>query len=338
MRIDIAGFGRAGRDLAHDRLMEICELADDLGYGGIWFNEFHFQPVPQAHPSTLLLASAVLARTRRLRVGTSIVVLPLYHPLLLAEMVAQLHWQSGGRFDLGIGRGTHPDTLVRLGICPSETRTRFEEAFKILTNALYDTATIGTGMCWPPSGAPVGPLLKDQCVPIYIGGATDETIGFAARNALPLLLSLEPPEAAQCATYHRIIAAEGLADRSAESSLSRFVFVARTRSEAERLFKDRYAALHQRRIDAARRAGRDLSRIGSPDLHRFREAQAIVGTPEDCIMQIATLKARSGIGSLRLVFNGNGAFETEEAVDEMRLFGESAFASFRQTGFGASNC
>ncbi|WP_198662623.1 LLM class flavin-dependent oxidoreductase [Primorskyibacter marinus] len=305
--------------------MEICDLADDLGFGGIWFNEFHFHSEPQAYPSTLLLASAVLARTRRLRVGTSLVVLPLYHPLLLAEMIAQLHWQSGGRFDLGIGRGTHPDTLARLGISPSETRTRFEEAFAILTNALYGTVTIGSGKPWPPSSAPVGPLLKDQRIPIYIGGSTDETIGFAARNTLPLLLSLEPPEAAQCATYRRIITTEGLTDRSAESSLSRFVFVARTRSEAQRLLADRYAALHQRRIDAARRAGRDLSRIGPPDLHSFREAQAIVGTPVDCVSQIASLKARSGVGSLRLVFNGNGAFDTEEAVDEMRLFGEAAF-------------
>lgn len=325
MRIDIAGFGRGGRDLPHEKLMEICELAEDLGFGGIWFNEFHFQTTPQAYPSTLLLASAVLARTRRLRVGTSLVVLPLYHPLLLAEMVAQLHWQSGGRFDLGIGRGTHPDTLVRLGIGASETRTRFEEAFTILTNALYDTATIGSGMSWPPSGGPVGPLLNDERVPIYIGGSTDETIVFAARNALPLLLSLEPPETAQCETYRRIIATEGLTDRSASSSLSRFVFVARTRPEAQRLLTERYAALHQRRIDAALRAGRDLSRIGPPDLHRFREAQAVVGTPEDCIRQIASLKARFGVGSLRLVFNGNGAFDTEGAVDEMRLFGEAAF-------------
>ncbi|WP_050528434.1 LLM class flavin-dependent oxidoreductase [Pseudorhodobacter aquimaris] len=325
MRIDIAGFGRGGRDLPHDRLIEICELADYLGFGGIWFNEFHFQPEPQAYPSTLLLASAVLARTRRLRVGTSLLVLPLYHPLLLAEMVAQLHWQSDGRFDLGIGRGTHPDTLSRLGINPSQTRIRFEEAFSILTNALYDTATITTGMSWPPSDGPVGPLLKDQPIPIYVGGSTDETIGFAARNALPLLLSLEPPEAAQCAIYRRIIADEGLKDCMPCSSLSRFMFVARTRPQAERLLKNRYAALYQRRIDAARRAGRDPRRIGPPDLHRFRETQAIVGTPDDCTMQIATLKARTNIGALRLVFNGNGAFETEEAMDEMRLFAEAAF-------------
>ncbi|MFW9327030.1 LLM class flavin-dependent oxidoreductase, partial [Glaesserella parasuis] len=58
-----------------------------------------------------LLAAAVLARTERLRVGTSVLVLPLHHPLMLAEEIAQLDLQSAGRIDVGVGRGTEPAAL-----------------------------------------------------------------------------------------------------------------------------------------------------------------------------------------------------------------------------------
>ncbi|MFP3442855.1 LLM class flavin-dependent oxidoreductase, partial [Pantoea sp. SIMBA_133] len=80
------------------------------GFDGIWFNEFHFSRDTLPYPSTLLLGADILARTERLRFGTSILVLPLYHPLLLAEQIAQLDFQSGGRVDVGIGRGTDPST------------------------------------------------------------------------------------------------------------------------------------------------------------------------------------------------------------------------------------
>lgn len=329
MRIDIAGFARGAPDMPHERLMQVCERADALGYGGIWFNEFHFQPTPQAYPSTLLLASAALARTKALRVGTSIVVLPLYHPLMLAEMVAQLHWQSGGRFDLGIGRGTHPDTLRCLGIAPEDTRRLFESAYDVLTSALYSVATIEADSPWPASDTPVGPLLAGQNVPIYVGGSTEETIGFAAKHALPLLLSLEPPETAQCAVYSQTIKRDSLVDRSAEFSLSRFAFVARSKSAAETLMTERYDLFYRRRIDAAQRAGRDITRIGPPDLDRFRDTQAIVGTPDECAEQIAALGAKHGISSIRLVFNGNGALDDEIAINEMSLLGKDTLPHFR---------
>ena len=108
MRVDLAGFTRGAKRLDHGAVLDFCARMDRLGYDGIWFNEFHFQQPPDPYPSTLLLAAGIFARTERMRVGTSILVLPLYHPFLLAEQIAQLHWQSGGRFDLGIGRGTFP--------------------------------------------------------------------------------------------------------------------------------------------------------------------------------------------------------------------------------------
>lgn len=324
MRIDIAGFGRTDRTVAHEKLLSLCEQADRLGFSGIWFNEFHFQPVPQAYPSTLLLASAVLARTEKLRVGTSILVTPLYHPLPLAEMAAQLHWQSGGRFDLGIGRGTHPSTFDILGIDQQEIPKRFANSYELMQRAFYQQVIIPKGMPWAPTDVPVGPLVASGEIPIYLAGTSIETLTFGAANRLPLLLSLQPPEDLQLKRYNAIIKECGYPDMRQHFSLSRFVFIGNTRADAKKNLVKRFELLHQQRIESALRAGRDISCISKPDLEAFRRLQTITGNAEDCAEQITLLESSSGISSLRLVFNGNGAFSHNEALEEMIMFGEKA--------------
>lgn len=320
MRLDIAGFARGGRTESHEHVLGLCEQAERMGFDGIWFNEFHFQDPPQAYPSTMMLASAILARTQRLRVGTSIVVTPLYHPFLLAEEVAQLHWQSGGRFDLGIGRGTHPATLAALGIPAETTRDRFEQSYRILRDAWVTGARIGEGLCWPASEISVGPLLAGENVPAYVAGTSRETLGFAARERLPLLLSLDPPEGAQLATYGAILAEQGHDCRLQASSLSRYVCIAPTTAQAMAKLDDLMPRLFQRRLASARAAGRPIDQIVLQDRHTAMARQVIAGSPEDCAAQLASLASSTGIGAVRLVFNGNGILATLPALRDMELF------------------
>ncbi|PWK65699.1 LLM class flavin-dependent oxidoreductase [Aminobacter sp. AP02] len=320
MRLDIAGFARASRTDSHELMLGLCEKIDRLGFDGIWFNEFHFQNPPQAYPSTLMLASAIFARTRRLRVGTSIVVTPLYHPYLLAEEVAQLHWQSAGRFDLGIGRGTHPATLNSLGIAAETTRDRFEQSYRIMSEAWSTGAIINGGSCWPASDIPVGPLLGDESVPVYVAGTSRDTLGFAAREGLPLLLSLDPPEAAQIATYRGIIEEEGHGCRLQASSLSRYVCIARTTALAMAKLDELIPRLHERRLKSARAAGRPTDQILLPDRQTAMSRQIIAGSPEDCVAQLNALAESTGIEAVRLVFNGNGILDMQAAIADMELF------------------
>ena len=76
------------RGIEHpEPLLSTIEHADRLGYDSVWFNEQHFAVGIPGAPSALLLAAAALARTRQIRVGLSVVVLPMYHPVMLAEML-----------------------------------------------------------------------------------------------------------------------------------------------------------------------------------------------------------------------------------------------------------
>lgn len=321
MRFDLAGFGRGGRDMAHRDMLALCELAERLGFSGIWFNQFHFREPPQAYSSTLLLASSIFARTERLRVGTSILVTPLYHPFLLAEETAQLHWQSGGRLDLGVGRGTHPDVFSRLGIPEHRSRPRFEQSLDLLRAAWTGKAAMPAGGEWPACDTPVGPFLETGEIPLYVAGTTPETLALAARRKLPLLLSLEPPETGQLAAYRDILARENLPSRLASSSLSRFVVVAPSRARALEKLDALLPKLVERRTAAARARGRDVSATTPPSPERFMAAQAIVGDPGECRAQLAALERDTGIGAVRLVFNANGVIDTEEARADMTLFG-----------------
>jgi len=99
-------------------VLELAEMADSLGFEGLWLNEEHFQGSNleiegRRCLSPLVLAGAILARTRRLRVGFSVLLVPLYHPIRVAEEIATLDVLSRGRVDFGISRGAPIP-----GICP----------------------------------------------------------------------------------------------------------------------------------------------------------------------------------------------------------------------------
>lgn len=321
MRIDIAGFTRGSKVLDHAAVLDFCKRMDALGYDGIWFNEFHFQQPPDPYPSTLLLAAAIFACTQRIRVGTSICVLPLYHPLLLAEQIAQLHWQSGGRFDFGIGRGTHPTTLNALGISAEETRDRFSQAFDLIRSAWHRSTSVPEGSIWPTSSFPVGPLLpQGQEVPIYIAGSTPETVGLALENNLPLLLSLEPNEQRQLDLVDSLTGSSRGAYQ-ADYSISRYLITAPTEAEAMAAVDTLVPKIHERRLRYAAQQNKPLDAIKPIDRDVFLSEQMIAGEPAKCVEQLIALRNRTGIDSIRLIFNCNGEIPEQQADAMATLFG-----------------
>lgn len=330
MRVDLAGFAREGALGDHRALMRLVERADALGFGGIWFNEFHFGRETLPYPSTLLLGAEVLARTERLRFGTSILVLPLYHPLLLAEQIAQLDFQSGGRVDVGIGRGTEPGTFTALEISRDDASRRFAEALRIMFDAWTKPHCSADAGPWKFSSVSVGPPpVQKPHPPIYVAGVSEETVDIAARNGFPLLLSLEPNEARQLPVFHAALDRHGGSRAPlAASSLSRYVMIAPTRAQA----MERVDALLEKLN--ARRAARALERGMTPPAPRDRAAMladfTIAGTPEDCLAQLRALSARTGANSIRCLFSANGLIANDVALAGMELFAAEVMPALGQ--------
>ena len=139
---------RQGRtqEEAFDEALTIADTADELGLDGVWLAERHFaaprQPgdpggagIPSVVSVPLVMASAIAGRTKNVRIGTGVSVLPLCHPVRLAEEAATVDQVSHGRLEFGVGRSGFPRSYEGYGIPYSESRERFQESLEVILKA-----------------------------------------------------------------------------------------------------------------------------------------------------------------------------------------------------------
>jgi luciferase-like monooxygenase len=103
--------------------------AEALGFHSSFVTEHHFTGLGQVS-AALTFLTFVAARTTRLRLGTAVLVLPWHNPVLLAEQAATLDLLSGGRLDLGVGKGYRHNEFAGFAMSPEEAEPRFEEALR----------------------------------------------------------------------------------------------------------------------------------------------------------------------------------------------------------------
>src|SRR5215469_10462993 len=115
--------------------LQLLEAADKAGFFCYHLAEHHATPLGMA-PSPALFLAAATQRTRQIRLGPLVCLLPLYHPLRLIEEVCMLDQLSGGRLELGVGRGVTPYELRYFGVDPAATRAMFNEALAVLIAGL----------------------------------------------------------------------------------------------------------------------------------------------------------------------------------------------------------
>jgi alkanesulfonate monooxygenase SsuD/methylene tetrahydromethanopterin reductase-like flavin-dependent oxidoreductase (luciferase family) len=169
----------------------LADLAEAWGLDGVWLGEIHFNPVRSVHSAPIALASFIAARTRRVRVGTAVQVLPLGNPLRIAEEVATVDHLSQGRFDFGIGRSGSPRSYDVLGVPYGESQARFEESLEIIREAWKGQAFSYHGKFFRFEKALVapGPFQRPH-PPIRMAANSPETFPIAARLGLQLFAGL----------------------------------------------------------------------------------------------------------------------------------------------------
>ena len=148
------GFQAAAADVAgvpdqqlYSDLMSDCALGHRLGYDAAWLLEHHFSDYYPT-PSPLLMMAHIAAKFPDLSLGTSVLVLPWYHPLRLAEEIAMLNSLTQGTLHLGIGRGTARMEYDAYNIDMNEGRARFAEVFKIVEQGLSGKSFVHRGQFW----------------------------------------------------------------------------------------------------------------------------------------------------------------------------------------------
>ena len=123
--------GSASRYYAE--ILEQTELAEALGYHAVWFGEHHYSGYSFGSPPVIAMAAA--ARTKRIKLGTGVSVVPLNHPIRLAEEYAMLDVLSEGRLEYGIGRGFLNYSYTVFGINPDESHARYREGSELILKA-----------------------------------------------------------------------------------------------------------------------------------------------------------------------------------------------------------
>ncbi|MFI5315702.1 MAG: LLM class flavin-dependent oxidoreductase [Myxococcota bacterium] len=198
------------------------ERAEALGFASFWLPESHFG-TRAALPQPLLCLAAIAARTRAIRLGTTSYLLPIRHPIQVAEEVAVLDRLSAGRVILGIGRGFRSDLFSTFGVPSREKRDRFGAAVDAMVRAWRGEPVAFDG----EGSSPVllSPLpVQQPHPPLWVAAFGPKAVEQAGRLGLPYLASPIEPLAALIENYarHRSVSEQA---RAACVPVMRTVFV-----------------------------------------------------------------------------------------------------------------
>lgn len=173
----------------YEEAIEQCVAADELGFECVWFAEHHFSQVGMV-PDPLLFCAAVAQRTKRIRLGTAISIMSFHNPVRLAEQAAMVDVLSGGRLDLGVGRGSQPKEFYGFQALPSESRARLKEGVEILDRLLSGERLTYSGQFFSCKDAEIHPRpVQTPRPPIWIAGTSLETYTFAGENGYRVMAS-----------------------------------------------------------------------------------------------------------------------------------------------------
>ena len=223
--------------------LQMAEIYDGCGFHAYHLAEHHGTPLGHA-PSPGVLLSAISQRTRKLRFGPLVYLLPLYHPLRLIEEVAMLDALSGGRLELGYGRGISPIEMGFYGVDMDEQRERADEAFEVLMKGLTQERLTHRGRFYQFDDVPMAqaPLQKPH-PPLWYGTNSPASVARCARDQLNMVTLLTGETMREMmATYReQFVAGGGDREHMPLYGVGRHVVVADSDAEALALARPAFA-------------------------------------------------------------------------------------------------
>ena len=313
-----------------DRL-RIAEAYDRAGFYAYHLAEHHSTPLGMAPSPSVFLAS-VAQRTRRLRFGPLVWAMPLHHPLRLIEEICMLDQLSGGRLEIGFGRGSVPIEIEYYGADPALAQEIYTESVEIVMKGLTQKVLDHRGKHFAVDNVPmeIEPFQKPH-PPVWYGVHMPDSAERAARRKLNVV-SLDPPaETRLSIDRYRSVWTEtqGPGTRLPKLGLGRFVVVAPTDAEALALARRAYPVWHASFTYLFRRHGRSQAhpRPATFDLVMER-GQGIAGSPQTVAEVLGAQLAETGCNYMVGQFTF-GDLTREECQRSIGLFADKVMPALR---------
>ncbi len=329
------GSSKTHADLYREMLDQI-KMAEDLGFESAWLAEHHFLP-DGICPSLLIAASAMAARTLRMKIVTGMYLLPLHRPVQSAEDAAVVDNISGGRLVFGVAAGYRPEEFAGHGEERSGREKRMEEELEIMIKAWTTESFSFSGKHYQLKDLSVTPKpFQKPHPPIWFGASTKGGFRRAAKWGSALVAS--PRHHVNELKEHYRVYRDFLREygkQASEVPVIREVFVAETTAKAEAEARAGVMYLHAgmygkwANVRPLRDDKGELVKDPSEVTFESHRERFIIGDPDHCIREIQ--KYQSGIGMDHLVcwmqFPGIDPRKTEKS---MRLFVKEVMPHFQK--------
>jgi probable F420-dependent oxidoreductase len=311
-----------------DEMLAEAQQAEKYGFDSFFVTEHHQEPSGYL-PSPLPLLAALATRTSTIRLGTGIAVLPLYHPIRMAEDCAVVDIISKGRLILGVGMGYQDVDFAAYGLRVSDRVSLFEEGIEIIKRAWTEEKLYFVGKRYTLTNISVTPKpVQQPRPPIWIAAVGDEAMKRAGRVGDALLAdSFQLPARLKprVELYRQTAASRG---NRAQVVLFREGFVAGTRDEAVREYEAALLSTHRYYW----RHGsyyQDIKKEEELDLKRIGLDRLILGSPEDCAERVRAWNAEIGADYFLIRFKHPAGPPHAKVMEALRLFGEEVIPEFR---------
>jgi alkanesulfonate monooxygenase SsuD/methylene tetrahydromethanopterin reductase-like flavin-dependent oxidoreductase (luciferase family) len=324
---------------------EEVEAAERWGLDAVWLAEIHFSPARSVLSAPMTVASAIAARTQRLKIGIAVQVLPLCHPLRIAEEAATVDQISQGRLIFGVGRSGFPRVYEAYGVPYAESRDRFAEALDIVKKAWTEQTFTYEGkyysfrdICLVPK-----PYQKPH-PPIRVAANSPDTFPAMGEQGYPIFAAVRLGTLSELAphiqVYRKAYRAAGHPG-AGQVFLRVPVYVADSYEQAirepEHSIMHFYRYLGERLEDSAARPGARAieqraergQRLRTITYEEARRDKIVVGTPEMVVDRLKQLQAELGLDGVLAELNCGSLIPHERVMHSLRLLCDKVMPAFR---------
>jgi len=330
---------------AFQEISDLVDAAEAWGLDIVWLAEMMVNPSRSVLSAPLLVSSWAVARTKRLRVGTAVQLLPLNHPLRVAGEITTLDHLSQGRFDFGIGRSGSPRSYDALGVPYEESQARFFEALEIILQAWKGEAFSYQGQFYRFTDVTVTPRPYRQPHPLVrMAATTAETFPRVGKMGLPIFVGLrgmDIPELAACLETYRQAWREAGHPGDGDACLRILLYAAPTEQAAREepyetitYYMERQANLT---LEPLGRAGigpvelregqaRRLSRLSYEDILTRKVA---FGTARGLVDRLGQLRDELGITGIAAELNPGGLLPFAQEMRSLEILTQQVMPALK---------